>query len=192
MAAITTPARRALHADRINEILVYWFGSVTEPKQNFSLWFEGSPAIDAEITSKFKLDVEKAQRGDYLSWLSEPHAALALCITLDQFSLNIYRDKPEGYMGSASAIPLEYTAIGRGFDQQVNPIMRSFFYLPLMHSEHEADQKKCVQLYPPGDEFAAMHHDVVVKYGRFPGRNTVMGRAATAAEEAYLAQGGVF
>jgi uncharacterized protein (DUF924 family) len=189
--AITTPLRRALHRERAEAVLNFWFGSFTAPQANYDLWFGGSAEIDADVKTRFQDDVNRAEAGEYVSWLAEPLTALALCITLDQFPLNIYRDQPKGYELSASAIPYAYTAIGRGFDKVVDEKMKMFFYLPLMHSEHEVDQKRCVELMN-GDSFAVDHQTVVSKYGRFPGRNHVMGRESTAEEQEYLKNGGAF
>ena len=189
MNSITTPARVALHRERFEAILNFWFGSISAPQQNYQLWFGGTPAIDADIKQRFLDDVEKAERGEYDSWMSEPHSALALCIAFDQFPMNIYRDQPKGYIMSSRAIPLAYTALGRGFDAQVHDHMKLFFQLPLMHSEHLADQLKCVE-WMKGDDFAKDHCAVVQKYGRYPGRNAVMGRTNTAEEAEYLKNGG--
>ena len=187
------------HAARAAAVLNFWFGdNLVDPKPNFELWYGGTPAIDADITAKFGADVEAAVAGKYNSWLQTPHEALALVVLLDQFSLNVYRDQPKGYDVSASAIPLSYTAIGRGFDQNMADSMRSFFWMPLMHSELLVDQDKCVEIYrknnfdETGTGFAVTHRDIVAKYGRFPGRNVVHGRKSTPEEEKYLADGGVF
>ena len=191
MSRITTPLRRALHRDRADAILNYWFGSVSAPQKNFQLWFGGTPEIDLDIKQRFQTDLGRAEAGDYASWLAEPEPAVALIIALDQFSMNIYRDQPKGYQTSASAIPLAYTAIGRGFDAKVHESMRMFFYLPLMHSEHDEDQRRCLELMH-GDGFAKQHFDVVSQFGLFPGRNEVMGRTSTAEELEYLKNGGEF
>lgn len=195
VAARTTPARvvPAEFNDRFHAILSYWFGAnyKTAPVENFALWYGGAPETDKYITETFKADVLKAEKGEYVSWAAEPLPCLALTILLDQFALNIYRDQPQGYEVSASAIPLVYTAIGRGFDKQLHETLRFFFYLPLMHSEHIEDQRRCVEL-TKASEFAQLHHDIVLKHGRFPGRNKVMGRTSTVEELEYLAAGGEF
>jgi uncharacterized protein (DUF924 family) len=186
--------------ERRDAVLKFWFGTTDLPADakiqgNFALWFGGSPETDATITELFKADVEKAARGDYFAWLNDPRSALALIILLDQFSLNVYRDQPQGYEVSARAIPYAYTVVGRGFDMQVAEAARMFLYLPLEHSEEIVDQELCVEWHKRGGidpEFAVIHRDVVAKYGRFPGRNAVYGRESTAAEKEYIANGGEF
>ncbi len=108
--------------------------------------------------------------------------------------MNIYRDDPKSFNTSESAIPLSYHAVSKGYDQDVPFLMRQFFFLPLMHSEKLVDQEESLKLFRDTGsyDYAQTHYDVVLKYGRFPGRNQVMGRTSTAAELEYLANGGVF
>ena len=186
--------------ERRDAVLKYWYGTTdinadTKIEMNFELWFGGGPETDKAIVDQFKTDVEKAARGEYFSWHNDPLSALALVILMDQFSLNIYRDQPQGFEVSARAIPLAYTIVGRGFDKQLPVLCRMFLYLPLEHSEEIVDQDVSVAWHKAGGvdpEYAVEHRDIVAKYGRFPGRNAVYGRESTAAEKEYLANGGVF
>ena len=66
--------------------------------------------------------------------------------------------------------------------------------MPLMHSERIADQLRSLRLYAAlgprfGWPFAVSHHRMIARFGRFPHRNTVLGRASSADEEAFLASG---
>jgi uncharacterized protein (DUF924 family) len=75
--------------------------------------------------------------------------------------------------------------------QATDEMMRPFFYLPFMHSELLADQDRSVQLHeafgdPERLKYAAIHRDIVVKFGRFPHRNRAMGRDTTPAEQEFL------
>jgi len=59
---------------------------------------------------------------------------------------------------------------------------RHFFYMPFQHSESLADQKRSMLLYAElGDDrfapFAKKHYDVIERFGRFPHRNAILGRA---------------
>jgi uncharacterized protein (DUF924 family) len=86
------------------------------------------------------------------------------------------------------------TAIAAGQDMEVESLLRGFVYLPLMHSEDLADQERSVRLNEPlgGDSmaYAIEHRDIIVRFGRFPHRNAVLGRETTRAEAAFLADGG--
>ena len=67
--------------------------------------------------------------------------------------------------------------------------------MPLMHSENVADQLRCVDLFRDyGNDnnlkFAEIHRDIIERFGRFPHRNPVLGRATTPEEQAFLDSGG--
>ncbi len=73
--------------------------------------------------------------------------------------------------------------------------MRTFFYLPFMHSENLPDQEKAIAFYraydnEDGVKWAEMHADIIRRFGRFPHRNAVLGRATTPEEQAFLDGGG--
>ena len=64
-----------------------------------------------------------------------------------------------------------------------------------MHSEDLADQERCVALARGyGDDefttYAEQHADIVRRFGRFPHRNAMLGRATTPEEQAFLDAGG--
>jgi uncharacterized protein (DUF924 family) len=66
-----------------------------------------------------------------------------------------------------------------------------FFYLPFEHSEAMADQERCCALFrtlgnPDLLHWAELHADIIRRFGRFPHRNAVLGRATTPDEKAYL------
>ena len=90
-------------------------------------------------------------------------------------------------------------AIAAGHDRQVDPALRSFFYMPLEHSESLADQEACIVLFEKlqidtgdteGLKWALLHRDIIARFGRFPHRNKALGRTTTAAEQAFLDEGG--
>ena len=113
-------------------------------------------------------------------------------------SRNLHRGSPDSYAADAKARTVARAALARGFDQQVTPIERMFYYLPFEHSEDLADQDETVRLFQTladvlGEramDAAEGHRDVIRKFGRFPHRNAVLGRANTPEEEEYLAEPG--
>jgi uncharacterized protein (DUF924 family) len=157
-------------------------------------WFKKDAGFDAEIGTRFLGTYEAAVAGD-LAWDENPQGALALVIVLDQFPRNMFRNSPRAFAADPLAREIASRAIARGFDRLVESPERSFFYLPFEHSESLADQERCVALNrATGDAEAikrAEHHaDIIRRYGRFPHRNAVLGRATTAEEEAFLDSGG--
>jgi uncharacterized protein (DUF924 family) len=171
------------------EVTAFWIDA--GPKR----WFEKDAAFDAEIRRRFAATYEAAAAGALADWQSTAESCLALLIVLDQFPRNMFRDSAQAFATDAMALGIAKSAIARGFDQATPMPGRQFFYLPLMHSEDLADQQRCVALYRAlGDanllKWADMHMDVIRRFGRFPHRNAVFGRATTPDEQAFLDAGG--
>ena len=80
-------------------------------------------------------------------WEGSAEGALALVIVLDQFPRNLYRDTPDAFASDPLALAAAGRALDAGFDMELTPERRHFFYLPYMHSEALADQDKCVTFY---------------------------------------------
>jgi len=158
-------------------------------------WYTRDDAFDAEVRARY-LDLWRmAAAGELSSWEASDDGALALVIVLDQFPRNMFRQDALTYASDTLAREAARRAIGRGADQRVDPLLREFFYLPFMHSEHLADQEHCVALFRKVDgsenlSYAEQHADIIRRFGRFPHRNRVLGRATTAEEQAFLDDGG--
>lgn len=196
--------------DRADEVLGYWFGPAPEVTSAYlgprtALWFAGAPETDAEVRARFGDLVAAAARGELAAWEADARSCLALVVLLDQFSLNLHRDDRRGFDQSAQAIPISLRALERGFDRQVTPPERMFFYMPLEHAEDLDLQRRSVALFaallaelPPAERalmadfhrYAVLHLEVVERFGRFPDRNPFYGRPHTPEEAEYMAQGG--
>jgi uncharacterized protein (DUF924 family) len=175
--------------DYKEEILYFWFEE-TLPK----LWFLKNPDFDQEIKDRFLTIYNMAKDGLCDSWNVDAEGCLALCILLDQFPRNMFRDQAESFQTDGKALLISKHAISKGFDQLLVPMRRRFIYLPFEHSEALNDQKKSVELFstmktddPLGYEYAVKHMEVIEKYGRFPHRNAILGRINSSEEEEYLA-----
>jgi uncharacterized protein (DUF924 family) len=171
------------------DVLAFWRSAGTEK------WFKKDPAFDVEIATRFRSTYERAVAGDLSGWEATPEGALALVIVLDQFPRNMFRGQARTYAADALTCDIARRALARGFDREVPSADRRFFYLPLMHSEDLADQEHCVALSRAyGDdeftEYAEQHADIVRRFGRFPHRNAMLGRATTPAEQEFLDTGG--
>lgn len=158
-------------------------------------WYKRSEAFDAEVRRRFLVLWQKAAAGELASWEDSVAGTLALVIVLDQFPRNMFRGTPQAFASDALARDVARRAIGRGIDTRVDPGLLEFLYLPLMHSEHLPDQLHCVALFQNTDnaenlKYAREHADIIQRFGRFPHRNRLLGRATTEEEQAFLDNGG--
>ena len=158
-------------------------------------WFKKVSAFDEAIRLKFEPVHHRAARGEYDAWAESLDGALALLILLDQFPRNLYRNSAHAFATDPKARSIARAAVEAGFDRQADPALRNFFYLPFEHSEDLADQDFCLALTtkagdPDNIKWAAIHHDIIVRFGRFPHRNGALGRATTPQEQEFLDEGG--
>ncbi len=158
-------------------------------------WFKKDPAFDDEIRRRFLAAHEAAAAGTLSAWETNAEGTLALLILLDQFPRNMFRGDARAFATDPHARAIAAGALVRGFDAQVPAGLRPFFYLPFEHSETLADQERSLALYKAsgdadGLKWAEAHADIIRRFGRFPHRNAALGRATTAAEQAFLDGGG--
>lgn len=176
------------------KVLEFWFGRGRTPRFK-TFWFTKSFATDRTIKERFGTTLEKAKKGRLDSWKATPHGRLALIIVLDQFSRNIFRGKRESFAADAKALRLAREALKAREDRKLHPLERIFLYMPFMHSEKKADQKKSVALFTKLKMkenlwYAKEHQRVIETYGRFPHRNPILKRRSTKKELEYLAKPG--
>lgn len=183
------------------QVLDFWFGAPDSPEYGTqrSEWFQKSAELDELIRSRFGDTVEAALRGELVHWRTQPRAALALVIVLDQFTRNIYRGTPRAFAGDPFALEIARGMVARGDDELLEAVERYFVYMPFEHSEDLAMQRESVRLFesqrdqPHSAEaidYARRHYDIIERFGRFPHRNAVLGRESTAEEIAFLKQPG--
>jgi len=171
------------------DILAFWRDA--GPKR----WYTPDEAFDAEVRRRFLGLWQCAAAGELASWQGSDDGALALVIVLDQFPRNLFRDDIRTYASDAQAREVAQHAIDRGVDARIDPALREFLYLPFMHSEHLADQLRCIELsraagHTESLKWAEHHADIIRRFGRFPHRNRLLGRATTPEEQAFLNEGG--
>lgn len=189
----------------IESICDYWFGSnpddVAVAKEKGNLWWSKNPAVDSEIRERFGNLVEAAGRNELSDLAATPRGLLALILLTDQFPRNICRASPRAFASDPLARAHCRDGIARGLDRELRPIERVFHYLPLEHSESLDDQNESVRLFsglvrdaaPQSRElfegyhrYAEQHSDIIVRFGRFPHRNRILGRVTTPEEDAFL------
>jgi len=165
------------------DVLTYWFGLTGEQ------WFKSDPAIDADIAERFHDLYEQKRELPASSFLDDPLTALAAIVLFDQFPRNMFRGHADQFQTDHLALAIANGAVERGFDDQVDQKERTFLYMPFQHSENLADQNRSVQLFTAlGDDynlgFAIKHRDIIERFGRFPHRNAMLGRAPRPEETA--------
>ena len=128
--------------DWVDEVLRFWFEDLSEDD-----WFNGGPALDARIGTRFLLMHEAlaANDGDALHHVHGPRALLAAVVVFDQFSRHLFRQNPRAYATDPLARRLAATAIDQGWDREMTREQRLFLYMPFEHSEDRADQDRSFQ-----------------------------------------------
>lgn len=175
--------------DWAEDVLGFWFALPSEA------WFTRSDELDRQCSARFgQLHTELSNMAPAEA-CATPRTALAAVIVLDQFSRNMFRGTPRAFASDAQARAIAAEAIARGFDAGYATDERCFLYLPFEHSEHPADQSRSVRLFEAlGDAnylaYAKAHEVIIARFGRFPHRNSVLGRVSTPDEEAFLREPG--
>ncbi len=180
--------------DTKQDILSFWFDDI-----NPSQWFQKNDEFDRAISDRFLADYHLGKDGVYDGWRDEAKGCLALCILLDQFPRNMFRNTPQAFQTDSKALLIAKHAVSKGYDKLISEDQRRFLYLPYEHSENLNDQKICVELFediknddPQGYNYAVRHLRVIEKFGRFPHRNNALNRESTEEELEYLQNGGGF
>jgi uncharacterized protein (DUF924 family) len=194
------------------DLLSFWFGprpyTAAQVQQHSRLWFgepdapELTPQTDDLIRERFADLTLAAERGELSAWESSPRRRLALILLLDQFSRNIYRGTPRAFSQDLQALSLTVSGMQIGADATLDPIERLFFYMPLMHAESLDVQEESVAAFrrlleeAPADlrrtfegnlQYAVLHREIIMRFGRFPHRNRALGRESTSEEIEWLA-----
>ena len=147
------------------------------------------------IRSRFEALHGRAVVGELHDWRDTPEGRLVEIVVLDQFSRNLYRDDARAFAADGMALALAQEAVRIGADQAVPPVKRQFFYMPYQHSESPRIHEFTVALFesladPESLEFERRHKAIIDRFGRYPHRNRVLGRASTAEEIAFLKEAG--
>ncbi|HCZ13613.1 MAG TPA: DUF924 domain-containing protein [Candidatus Accumulibacter sp.] len=167
-------------------VLGFWFDEAT-PAQ----WWSKSDPFDRLIEARFGALHAAALRCELYHWRSNADGRLAEVIVLDQFSRNIFRDRPQAFAADSMALLLAQEAVAAGADRALDPTRRAFLYMPYMHSESPLIHSVASKLFAaPGMtgnlEFERRHQAIIERYGRYPHRNAILGRASTPAELEFL------
>jgi uncharacterized protein (DUF924 family) len=180
----------------VREILEFWFGDDLKPRK---IWFVRNLDFDEAIRSRFLSLHTQAATGKLDAWITTPESCLALVLLLDQFSRNMFRGQLQAFATDPKARQVAQMAIDQQFDQSLPPVQRQFFYYPLEHTEDLECQYQAVKLFEQFKDnaelddsyvYALKHRDIIERFGRFPHRNSILGRASTPEEIEFLKQPG--
>ena len=172
------------------ELLKFWF-----EESGTEFWFAKNDDFDQAIGGRFLGHYEAAARGEYDSWKKSGSGCVALCLLLDQFPRNLFRNDARAFATDNQALAIARQAVEQGLDlaEGVTRELRKFLYLPFEHSENLGDQRLCLKLMserldPVGEdvEWARKHLVIIERFGRFPHRNEVLGRQSTPEELKFL------
>jgi uncharacterized protein (DUF924 family) len=163
-------------SDWRHDVLAFWFG--LDPKQ----WWKSDPLVDDQVRERFQKLWSRKRELPVESFLDDPLTALAAVILFDQFPRNMFRGNAEQFATDHLALAIAKAAVDRGFADRLEKDERVFLYMPFQHSESLADQNRSIQLVTALDDddhlgFAKKHRDVIARFGRFPHRNAMLGRA---------------
>jgi uncharacterized protein (DUF924 family) len=193
-----------------DDVLEYWFADAASSpeatRDRNEFWFGNNPKTDSEIWEIFADVIADAAAGNiYDDWGETGLGRLALIILLDQFPRNIYRGTSEVFKYDERALALCGQGVTLGQLAGLTVPEQAFFLMPYQHSEDISVQRIGLQLMramaneAPQEwqsvaqsylDYAVRHHDIVAAYGRFPHRNSLLGRSSTEAESEFLAEGG--
>jgi len=171
---------------RAEDILYFWY--VEGPQ---SRWWRKSASFDALITRRFKGVYEQVVAGERASWRSSPRGRLAEIIVLDQLSRNMFRDTEKAFTADPLALALAQEAVRQGADKALSVNERYFLYMPFMHSESRGVHQTAMKLFDQKGleeafRFEKKHKEIIDRFGRYPHRNSLLGRVNTAEEAEFL------
>jgi uncharacterized protein (DUF924 family) len=172
------------------DVLAFWFKEIDSKS-----WWSSDPAFDGLIRQRFGELHRQAAQGELHAWRKEPRGRLAEVIVLDQFSRNMFRESAQAFAQDGMALVLAQEAVAARADAPLAPVERSFLYMPYMHSESKAIHRVAEALYRANGiednlKFELRHKAIVDRFGRYPHRNSVLGRESTTEELEFLKQPG--
>mgnify|MGYP006289619307 FL=1 len=175
-----------------NDVLRFWFEEAG-PKR----WFRASDDFDRLCRERFLATLEAAARGECWTWRQTPEGRCAEIVVLDQLSRNLYRGTAKAFAQDGMALVLAQEAVACGDDLRMTGDQRYFTYMPYMHSESLQVHDEALRLFTDlGREealrYEKLHREVILEFGRYPGRNVALDRTSTAAELRHLEERGGF
>jgi uncharacterized protein (DUF924 family) len=173
-----------------DDVIEFWFIESGPDK-----WWQKDPEFDGLIAARFGALHEQATQCELFAWRATAIGRLAEIIVIDQFSRNIFRDRPKAFAFDALALALAQEAVGRDVHLSLAGARRAFLYMPYMHSESQEIHRVAANLFSDPEvegnrDFELRHKAIIDRFGRYPHRNDILGRPSTAEERAFLQEPG--
>lgn len=171
------------------DVVSFWY------RAGEDAWFTKNPAFDGALAVRFGAALRDARQGAFDAWADTPEGALGLVLLLDQVSRNIHRGSPLAFAADGKALAMARQWIGKDYHRLLTPPHARWLIMPFEHAEDVDAQHRGVALFQlmglhDMAHWARVHLDIIVRFGRFPHRNRVLGRVSTPDELAFLASGG--
>jgi uncharacterized protein (DUF924 family) len=171
------------------KVIQFWFSELSAAQ-----WWKKDAELDRKIAEHFGSAHAAAARSELFHWRTTAEGRLAEVLVLDQFSRNIYRNRPQAFAHDALALALAQEAVSRGLDDALPQAQRAFLYMPYMHSESAVIHKEAVRVFSKVAEqqydFELRHKAIIDRFGRYPHRNVILGRQSTPEEIEFLKEPG--
>jgi uncharacterized protein (DUF924 family) len=204
---------RAGGADDWRWVHDFWFppgldeADAAAHRRMFAWWFGGGANADLP---RFAPVLAAARAGRRDAWRATPRGRLSLLIVLDQFPRGLFAGTPDAYAYASdhAARRIAEEGLWNGHYAALDrPWEKTIFLMAIGHAEGPDHRRRLERIAPMAEaiareaperlrplyEFSACqarsHLAVVSRFGRFPHRNAILGRASTPEEEAYLAEG---
>lgn len=173
-----------------HEVIRFWFEEIPS-----SAHFKKDKKFDQKVWDRFNGVHRAATAGELFSWRRDPSGRLAEILVLDQFSRNMFRDKPEAFASDSLALILAQEAVACGAPGELESDQRAFFYMPYMHSESRVIHEEAVKLFSEDGlegtlKYEIQHKAIIDRFGRFPHRNKILGRPSSPEELSFLKEKG--
>jgi uncharacterized protein (DUF924 family) len=192
-------------------VLGFWFpdsGHQHDADAHGAFWTERMQGgMDAAIIARFAGLTLAAATGRLDHWAATPRGRLALLIALDQFPRSLWRDTPAAYAQDIRAARLALEGLRTGDFDLLEPWEQTFFAIAIAHCEGPDHLERMALLDEVTERIVARLpacltafgetlrgqqvrvKGIIVRFGRHPHRNGVLGRPSTPEEDAYIATG---
>ena len=195
----------------ITQVLDFWFGKCAADgaldRAKRKMWFSSEHQYDAVIRKQFGKLHRRAARGELdAEWAATPRGRIALIVVLDQFSRHIHRGTATAFAQDPAAQRLAAAGVEQGSGPRVDsraarvllPAVRALPRTSSCSGSARAAFERLAPEVAPAwrkeydgfADYAGHHRDIVERFGRFPHRNRILGRASTPEEIEFLKEPG--